>query len=741
MIKKAALLLCFWSSFVLCPEVSAQQKKPVTVDDIWSRNVFSQKTVSGVNWLQAFPLTSGKKTAGSFYTSLMDGMVIQYEVATGTPVDTLLNEKALQPAIRVEDYTLSPDGSKLLISTAHEPIYRHSFKAFYYVYDLQSQQLRPLSQGSKQANATFSPDGTRVAFTRDNNLLVTHLSDQSEKAITTDGKFNQLIHGSTDWVYEEEFAFVKAFEWAPDGKKIAYYTFDESRIPEYNMQLWGENATSRLYPEDYRFKYPKAGEANSTITLSVYHLENNRTVAVDLGSEKDIYIPRIQWTQHPNLLSVRKMNRLQNRLDLLHADATTGKTQVILTEESKTYVDLEFTDDLTYLKGGKHFIHSSERSGFKHLYLYDMNGKLVRPLTSGNWEVADFLGVDEKSQWVYFTSREVSPLEKHLYRITLDGKKKARLTEQAGTHTINLSPDRKYYLDYYSAADSPLRVSLHQAPSGALVKVLENNEGLRARLAEYAISNKSFFQLTTPAGVALNGWMIKPTDFDPSKKYPVLMFVYGGPGSQTVTNSWDSRDFFWYQTLAQKGYLIVSVDNRGTGARGKEFKHATYANLGKLEVQDQIAGAQYLGGLPYVDAGRIGIWGWSYGGYMTSLCMTLGAETFKTGIAVAPVTSWRFYDTIYTERFLKTPKENPAGYDDNSPLTHVDKLKGNYFLIHGTGDDNVHFQNAVVMENALIKAGKQFRSFYYPNRSHSINGGKTRLHLYTMMTDYLEKNL
>ncbi|MBC7923066.1 MAG: S9 family peptidase, partial [Ferruginibacter sp.] len=424
-----------------------------------------------------------------------------------------------------------------------------------------------------------------------------------------------------------------------------------------------------------------------------------------------------------------------------HADARTGATSTVLTEESTTFVDLDFTDDLTYLKDGKHFIHSSERSGFKHLYLFDMAGKPVRQITAGDWEVDKFLGIDEKTRTLYFTSAEVSPLERHLYRITVEGKDKVKLTEKAGTHRIDLGPDFRYYLDYHSAADAPPTVSLHQAPQGKLVKVVEANESLQNRLKEYALSRKEFFQFNTSTGVSLNGWMIKPANFDEKKKYPVLMYVYGGPGSQTVLNQWEEGRTTWHQLLAQQGYLVVSVDNRGTGGRGAEFKKATYANLGKLEVQDQIEGAKYLAGLAYVDATRIGIWGWSYGGYMASLCMTVGADYFKAGIAVAPVTSWRFYDSIYTERYLKTPQENPGGYDDNSPVTHADKLKGKYFLIHGTGDDNVHFQNAVVMENALIKANKQFRSFYYPNRNHGISGGNTRLHLYTMMTDFLEKNL
>lgn len=725
-------LLVVLCQLIMLP-INAQTKKAVSLEDVWTKNSFSQRTVSDVNWMKN----------GAYYTSLVDGAIIQYNVITGDAVSTLVNKADLKRVygseVKIDEYQFSPDETKLLIASQHEPIYRRSSKSFYFIYDLKSTgkpTLIPLSTGGKQSYATFSPDGSKIAFARENNLFFVDLKTMAETQITKDGLFNHIIHGSADWVYEEEFSFAKGFDWSSDSRKIAYYTFDESNVKEYNMQVF-----KGLYPTDYRFKYPKAGEANSSITISVYDLLSSQSVKMDIGPEKDIYIPRINWTKDPNLLSIRKMNRLQNKLELLHANATTGQSKVILSEQNDTYVDLEFTDHLTYLKNGKQFVYASEKSGFKHLYLYEMSGNLVQQITKGDWEVSDLAGIDEQNKLLYYTSTEESPLERQLYSIQLDGKGKKKLSDKRGTNRADFSPDFKFYLNYVSSVSSPLTVSLHQTPSGKLVKALENNEALNTRLKELNLSKKEFFQFRTDNNTSLNGWMIKPSNFDATKKYPVLMFVYGGPGSQTVTDSWDSRDFFWYQILADKGYIIASVDNRGTGARGANFRKATYVQLGKLEVQDQIAGAKYLSGLEYIDRNRIGIWGWSYGGYMTSLCLTVGADVFKAGIAVAPVTNWRFYDTIYTERYLKTPQENPSGYDDNSPVNHVSKLKGKFLLIHGTGDDNVHFQNSIALQDALIRANKQFESFYYPNRNHGIYGGNTRLHLYTMMTKFLEENL
>lgn len=710
---------------------NAQQKKAVTLEDIWEKGTFRQATVQSVNWMKD----------GAFYTALHDGKIIKYQVTDGTVVETLFDETRFTDnagkTLSIEDYSLSADEQKILLSTGGEQIYRRSSREENYVYDLKTKKLQQLSKGGKQMFATFSPDGSKIAFVRKNDLFMVDLATMTESAITKNGKWNEIINGACDWVYEEEFSFARAFQWAPDSKKIAFYTFDETNVPEYNMQVWG-----KLYPADYRYKYPKAGEPNSIITISVFHLADNKTVKVDIGKETDIYIPRIRWTQNPNMLSLSRLNRLQNKVDLLHADVSTGKSDVVLTEESRTYVDVEnFGDDFVYLADGKSFISSSERDGFKHLYQFDLSGKLIRQITTGNWEVDDFQGIDEKSKILYFTSTEVSSSERHLYSISLDGKNKKQLSTDKGLNRANFSKDFKYYILSNSAADSPLKVSLHKAPTGQLVKILEDNAALRKKLEEYNIAKKEFFTLKTADNIELSSWIIKPTDFDPNKKYPLLMFVYGGPGSQQVINQFDSSNFFWYQHLAQKGYIVACVDNRGTGGKGVEFKKCTYLNLGKLEVHDQIEAAKYFGALPYIDKTRIGIQGWSYGGFMSSNCLFQGGDYFKTAVAVAPVTNWRFYDSIYTERFQRTPQENAAGYDDNSPVTHAKKLKGNFLLVHGTGDDNVHFQNAVALEEALIKSGKQFQSFYYPNKNHGISGGNTRLHLYTMMTNFLEKNL
>lgn len=727
-----------WASLFLITiiPVFAQPKKNVTLDDIWGRNqgVFSQRTVEGVNWMKT----------GGFYTTLDGGKIVRFNITTGAPVETLFDERqttvaGTSQAIHIDGYQLSADERKLLLTTNEEPIYRRSSRAEFYTYDLATKQLVPLSKGGKQQYATFSPDGRRVGFVRDNNLFVVDLTSGKETQLTTDGKRNAVINGGADWVYEEEFSMARAFEWSPDSQRMAWIRFDESRVPEYDMQLWGG-----LYPVEYRFKYPKAGEPNSIVTVWMADVATGKKIQAQTGNETDIYLPRIQWTKNPGLLSIRRLNRLQNQLDLLHVNVITGAATTVLTETSPAYVDLEFTDDLTYLPDGKSFVWSSERSGYKHLYLYGLDGKLIRPITTGNFEAFSIAGIDEKSQTIYYLSTEVSPLERHLYRVGLDGQNKQRLTTQAGTYTANFSPDFSYYLLYHNSASSPTTVRLRSTKTIDDLRVLEANDALKARLAGYTLIPKQFFQTKAADGTtSLNGWMIRPADFDSSgtKKYPVLMFVYGGPGSQTVKNEWDTRDFFWYQTLAQKGYVVVSVDGRGTGARGNAFRTATYANLGKLETEDQIAVARQLKGLPYVDPARVGIWGWSYGGYMTALCMTLGADVFKSGISVAPVTNWRFYDTIYTERYLKRPQENASGYDDNSPVTHAAKLRGPYLLVHGTGDDNVHFQNSVAFENALIAANKQFQSFYYPNRNHGIYGGNTRLHLYTMMTDFVVKNL
>ena len=730
--RKCKSLLLF-AMALLCNFANAQSQK-LTLEDIYQRRVFQEKSVYGINWSKN----------GQFYTSLEENGVVKYDIATGKKVETLVDFSQLSPKIEVDDYSFSADEKKLLFVTNTTPIYRRSFRADYYVYDLTTKKLQNLTEEGRQSYATFSPDGSKVAFVRENNLFVTDLATNKLTQITNDGKFNAIINGSTDWVYEEELGFAQAFFWSPDSKKIAFYKFDETRVKEYNMQYWDEK---QVYPVDYRFKYPKAGELNSIVNIFTYHLATQQTIKMDIGTETDMYIPRVKWTENPEILSIRRLNRLQNKLEILHAEASTGKTNMVWTEyDNKAYVDVGYADDLIYLKNGTQFILTSEQGGYKHFYLYEFtqnSSKLVIQITNGNWEVADFVGINEnvKPNLIYFTSTEDSPLERHFYSITLDGKKKTKLSTEKGTNTVNMSPDFSHYILFNTSAKNPTKVSVFKTEKNELKSVREDNAELKKQIENFGITNKEFFNFQTKDNTTLYGYWIKPKDFDATKKYPVLMFVYGGPASQSVKDAWSDGQLYYHHYLAQQGYLVACVDNRGTTARGSQFKKATYANLGKYEVQDQVEAANYIGSQSYVDKSRIGIWGWSYGGYMSSLCMTVGAETFKAGIAVAPVTTWRLYDSIYTERFLKKPDQNAEGYDQNSPITHADKLKGAYLLIHGTGDDNVHFQNAVLFQNALIKAGKQFESFYYPNRNHGIYGGNTRLHLYQMMTNFWKKSL
>lgn len=706
-------------------------QKKISVSDFTEKGTFSEQSVHGINWMND----------GRYYSAQEGNDVVKFDVTTGAKVETIVDGEQLNPSVNFSSYSFSDDEKKVLLMTDREGIYRRSYKAEFYVYDLASRTLKKLSDGGPQSYATFSPDGSKVAFVRENNLFYVNLADMSEVQVTDDGKFNHLIHGSSDWVYEEELSFTRAFEWSGDSKSIFFLTFDESGVKEYNMQVWNQG---QLYPEDYRFKYPKAGEDNSAVTGTVYVLADGREIPVKLSEEKEFYIARIKRTADPAVFSLVRLNRLQNKLDILHLNAQTGEVDVVLTDKSDTYIDLDFVDELTYLKDGKHFIHASEKTGYKHLYLYTIDGKLKNQITSGDWEVLSLEGVDEKNKGkatVYYTSNEGSPMERYFYSTGISGKGKQLLTDEKGSHRIDMSEDQKYYIDYYSSAAQPLKVTLFQTKGNKKIKVLEDNKRLRSVAEEYGLQPKEFFTFKTADGSLLNGYMLKPENFDENKEYPVLIYQYSGPGSQDVLNSWGGRHFYWHQMLTQHGYIVAVIDTRGTGGRGEAFKKITYKQLGKYEVEDHIEGAKYLASLPYIDDSRIGIWGWSYGGYMSSLALFKGADIFKAAIAVAPVTNWRYYDTIYTERYMDTPQNNPSGYDDNSPTTHAAKLKGNYLLIHGTGDDNVHFQNAVALQDALIAAGKQFDSFYYPDRAHGVYKRNARPHLYTLMTNWVLENL
>ncbi len=695
-------------------------QRAITLEDLWQNYTFWPESTPGFNF----------QRDGRHY-SLQDGnRILQYDLHTGKQTAVLFNLDSLpQSGVeRLEGYAFSPDERKILIETQTEHIYRHSTRAYYYVYS--EGHLEPLFEKGKQRYATFSPDGSKVAFVYENDLYYKDLSSGQVVRITRDGLYNHIINGATDWVYEEEFSFARAFQWAPDGGSIAYYRFDESDVPEFTMTLYHDE----LYPEYETFKYPKVGQKNADVRIFIYDLAKARNTEVQLDTSREFYVPRIKWTKDPGKLCVFYMNRHQSDLQLLLADTRTGSLRLLLHEQNARYIDIH--DNLTFLEDGEHFIWTSEQDGYNHIYLYRMDGQLERQLTRGKWEVTAFYGLDESRGVLYFQATDDSPLRRGVFSINLKGKKKRALHLKPGWSDATFSPTFDYFVLKHSTANTPPEYAVFNK-EGKLVRSIVENAALRQMQEVYGVQPVEFFAFKTSEGVSLNGYMIKPPSFDPAKKYPLFMYVYGGPGSQTVVDRWGGQNYWWFQMLAQKGFVVVSVDNRGTGGRGEDFKKMTYLQLGKHETEDQIEAARYLGGKSWIDESRIGIFGWSYGGYMSSLCILKGNDVFSYAIAVAPVTNWKWYDTIYTERYMRTTEENPEGYRDNSPVYFADMLKGRYLLIHGMGDDNVHFQHSVEMLNALIASGKQFEQFFYPNRNHGIYGGGTRLHLYRKMTDFI----
>lgn len=701
----------------------------ITLENIWKERTFVPKTIRlGKSMLD-----------GEHYTRVENNNKINvYAYSTGEFVRTLLDIEGVLideggETPRIDNYFFSPQEDKILLAFNTESIFRHSSESDFFIYDISGETYRSLSDNGKQRIPEFSPDGSKVAFVRDNNIFITDIKSGTEYQITTDGKYNEIINGTTDWVYEEEFEFTRGFHWSPDGKKIAYYRFDETHVKVFNMLLYGS-----LYPYEYRFKYPKAGESNAFVNIYFYDLENQKHIKIDTGGETDQYIPRIKWTRDPEKLAIIRLNRHQNHLEILLADARNGLTELMYEETNKYYIDI--TDDLTFLKDGETFIISSEKSGFNHLYLHKVNGKLIRQITQGEWDVNSFIGVDEENDVVYYTSFEESAMENHLYVSSINGTAKKKLTKQSGWHSPSFSENYKYFINSFTTISTPPLFTINKS-DGSQLRLLEDNNELKQTISDYNYVKPEFFTTQLDDGTELNGWMMKPTDFDPDTEYPLFMYVYGGPGSQTVTHRWNTFNGAWFQMLTQMGYIVVSVDNRGTGGRGEEFKKMTYLQLGKYETMDQIEAARQLAELSYIDGNRMSIFGWSYGGYLSSLCLALGADVFDAAIAVAPVTNWRFYDTIYTERYMRTPQENKDGYDNNSPINHTEKIKGAYLLVHGSADDNVHYQNTMEMSMQLINTDVDFEMLIYPNHNHGISGGNARLHLYRQMTDFLERNM
>ncbi len=708
---------------------AAAQVPELTLERIYASRDYTPKQVE-VQWMGD----------GRHYTELepvAEGRADLYRVdARSGERELLVKGSDLVPGpgaepILIEDYTFSADESKLLIFSDVERIWRHSERGTYWVWDLEEQRLTPVSRKpGLQLYAKLSPNAERVAFVRDHNIYITELASGEEVALTEDGDEN-VINGASDWVYEEELVLSDAFRWSPDGRRIAFWRFDQSAIPPF--YLINQMA---LYPKLEAVRYPKAGTDNSQVQLGVIDLETGKTRWIDSGVDPDGYIARMEFANSSTEIWFQTLNRHQNRMELKLADLETGRSHTIMADTDPAWVDL---NEPEWIEGGDRFVYLSERDGYAHLYLFERDGDLVGKLTDGEWDVAELVGADSKRKIVYFTGYADGPLARPLYRVGLNGSGFERISPPVGRSAATFDPTYTYYIDSYSKAGVPPVVTLRKA-DGKAVRTLEGNSAMRDRLEALGLNPPEFIKIPVD-GAELNAWLLKPPDFDPAKTYPLLMYVYGGPGSQTVTDSWGGDRYLWHQIMAREGYLVASVDNRGTGGRGVDFKKITYLNLGEYETADQIAAARHLGGLPYVDASRIGIWGWSYGAYMASLSLFRGSDVFKAAISVAPVTHWRLYDTIYTERYMRTPEENPDGYARSAPLTYADRLQGNFLLVHGTGDDNVHPQNSILLVERLIESNKQFDFRVYPNKAHSISGPSFRVNLFEMMTAFLQENL
>ena len=719
MFKKMFFYLCFIG---FLSQTTAQKKK-ITLEEIWG-GAFRTEQLDVLRSMkngEQYTILNFNRGDG---TSSLD----KYDYATQQKVETIVASGTDVP--NFTSYEFSADESKIILATEVEPIFRRSRLGIYYVYDVISKGLTKISDNKIQ-EPELSPDGSKVAYVFDNNLYIFDVAAKTKKQITTDGSYGSIINGVTDWVYEEEFAIVQAFSWNSNGTKIAFMRFDETNVPHFSMDVYGQ----MLYPFQYEFKYPKAGEENAKVSLHMYDVTSGNTSDVDLGNP--YYIPRIKWMNNPKFLSVQTINRHQDHLKLLSVNADDNTVSTLLEEKDAAYVDV--TDNLTFLSDDS-FIWTSEGDGYNHIYLYDNDGKLKNQVTQGPWEVTDYYGYDSKRKVIYYQSTENGSINRDVYSIKTNGKSKKRLTQKEGTNAADFSSNYTYFINTYSSATTPYQFTLNQASTGKELKVIKNNATLDNKLETYELSPKEFSTISIN-GNDLNMYMIKPVDFDENKKYPLFMFQYSGPGSQQVNNRWFGSNDYWHQMLVSQGYIVACVDGRGTGLKGRDFKKVTQKELGKYEVEDQIAAAKKLSELPYIDESRTGIWGWSYGGFMSTNCLLKGNDVFEMAIAVAPVTSWRFYDTIYTERYMQTPQENASGYDDNSPFNYPELLKGKYLLVHGSGDDNVHVQNTMRMVEALVQANKDFEWAIYPDKNHGIYGGNTRLHLFTKMTNFIKENL
>ena len=688
----------------------------ITLDKIYS-GYYRGKGISGISSLKN----------GENYIVIEQGGIAKYSYKTTQKEGNIVDGN-------FQSYIFNDDESKILLLKESEPIYRHSFLGKFDVKDLKSGKVLNLNNGNFVQEPTFSPDGSKVAFIDANNLFYQDLHSGKITQITTDGKKNSILNGLADWVYEEEFGHAKLYEWTKNSDAIVFVKSNESEVPEMSIPIYGK----QLYPSEMRFKYPKAGENNSVVSAQLYRLDSAKTIALNLSNFKNYYIPDVYKTAKADEIILITSERLQNASDVLKVNTKTGAITKLFTESDKRWID---TDNVTleFLTDNS-FIWGAERDGNRHLYWYDQNGKLKKQITKGDWEVTNYYGYNPKTQEVFIQTTQQGSINKVVSKVNINTGKTTLISNSTGTNSANFSQNYNYFIETSSSAAKPYTYVLKDG-NGKTLKELQNNEEQLKKLRKDNMVIKEFMTIPNEAGDQMNAWVMKPKDFDPNKKYPLFMFQYSGPGSQQVSNSWDQGNGLWFNHLVQKGYIVACVDGRGTGYKGTEYKKTTYLNLGKFEIDDQIAAAKWFGKQSYINKDRIGIFGWSYGGYMASLALTKGADVFKAGIAVAPVTNWRYYDSIYTERFMRTPQENPGGYDDNSPTSYANLLKGKYLLIHGTADDNVHFQNSMEFSEALIQNNKQFEFMAYPDKNHGIYGGQTRPQLYQKMTNFLLENL
>ncbi len=712
--------------------ISFAQTESITLEDIWARYTFFGAGVSGFNFLQD----------GRSFTRLENNAVVKYDLKSGNRTGTLVSGADLPKQDgfdgNIDSYSFSADETQLLISSQTEQLFRRSSQSYFFVYNLKTETLTPVYASKKHRLATLDPSGKRVAFVVDNNVWIKELASGALTQVTSDGAVNEIINGAADWVYEEEYSFSRAIHWSPEGNYLAYLKFNETAVPEFTYTDFHDG----MYPEYNTFKYPKVGEENSTVSLHAYAVSTGTTKDLATvnrsASEEWHYLPRVQWTTEDHVLSAQFQNRHQSKLELRTFDLKKGATKVVLSESSKYYVDVH--DNLTFLPDGKQFIWTSETDGYNHIYLHNLSGDApARQITSGKWDVTNFYGLHDGQ--VYFQAAKNSPMQREVYVKSIKGKDAPRpLAAQPGTSSAQFSDTYDYFVLTHSTINSPAKVTVMDG-DGEAVREIIDNASLAQKMQRYGWQPVEFFDFETEEGTTLNGYMIKPENVDDGKEHPLLMHVYGGPGSQQVLDNWRGANMAWFQMLVQQGFVVAVVDNRGTGARGELMKKQTYLTLGKQETEDQISAAKWLGAKTFINKDRIGIFGWSYGGFMALHCILQGSDVFAAAVSVAPVTNWKWYDTIYTERYMRTYAENQAGYDENSPIHYADRLKGDLLLVHGMGDDNVHFQHTAEMANALIMNNKQFDTYFYPNRNHGIYGGPTRLHLYTKMTNFLLESI